>query len=245
VHALFESIDFTDSAPWPALIGQALAAYPQSLPALAADEAAGRLARMLRRLLDDVLTSVPAGRHRPRIGAAPAPPDRACVQPARHGSDCPQRLNGWLQAQGYPVPRLAFAPLSGYLKGFIDLIFCHDDRFYVLDWKSNHLGYAAADYGEQPMATAMAEHGYHLQYLLFTAWRCTVTCAARIADYAYDRHFGGVLYLFVRGLRPGWQWVTASGEGERPVVSIITDPPGAPSPRSTLLLSGSTPASRQ
>jgi hypothetical protein len=58
VHALFESIDFTDSAPWPALIDQALAAYPQSLPGLAADEAAGRLARMLRRLLDDVLTSV-------------------------------------------------------------------------------------------------------------------------------------------------------------------------------------------
>jgi hypothetical protein len=132
-----------------------------------------------------------------------------------------QRLNGWLQAQGYPVPRLAFAPLSGYLKGFIDLVFCHDDRFYVLDWKSNHLGIPAADYGEQPMATAMAEHGYHLQYLLY----CVALhryLRSRIADYAYDRHFGGVLYLFVRGVRPGWQWVTASGEA-KPAASITTD----------------------
>jgi exodeoxyribonuclease V beta subunit len=65
--------------------------------------------------------------------------------------------------------------------------------------------FTAADYGEQPMATAMAEHGYHLQYLLY----CVALhryLRTRIADYAYDRHFGGVLYLFVRGVRPGWQW---------------------------------------
>ncbi|MEF8703717.1 MAG: exodeoxyribonuclease V subunit beta [Candidatus Accumulibacter sp. UW26] len=242
VHALFESIDFTDSAPWPALIDQALAAYPQSLPGLAADEAAGRLARMLRRLLDDVLTSVlPDG-----IVLASVPRRHRLIELAFNlpaAGVTAQRLNGWLQAQGYPVPRLAFAPLSGYLKGFIDLIFCHDDRFYVLDWKSNHLGYAAADYGEQPMATAMAEHGYHLQYLLY----CLALhryLRSRIADYAYDRHFGGVLYLFVRGVRPGWQWVTASGEAKTCGVHHHR-PSGSTIDSLDALLSGSSLTSRQ
>ena len=57
-------------------------------------------------------------------------------------------LNGWLTAHGYTQPRLGFAPLDGYLKGFIDLVFCHANRFHVLDWKSNHLGFTAADYGQ-------------------------------------------------------------------------------------------------
>ena len=50
----------------------------------------------------------------------------------------------------------------------------------------------------------MAQHHYHLQYLLYSValhrW-----LQRRLPDYHYDRHVGGVAYLFVRGLRPLWR----------------------------------------
>jgi exodeoxyribonuclease V beta subunit len=73
----------------------------------------------------------------------------------------------------------------------------------VLDWKSNHLGYAPADYGPAELQAAMAEHGYHLQYLLY-ALAVDRYLGHRVPGYRHDTHFGGVLYLFVRGVRPDW-----------------------------------------
>jgi exodeoxyribonuclease V beta subunit len=104
---------------------------------------------------------------------------------------------------GYELPHLSFGALEGYLKGFVDLVFEHDGRYYLLDWKSNHLGYAASDYAPERLRTAMADHGYHLQHLLY-ALAVDRYLRHRLSGYRYDRHFGGVLYLFVRGVRPGW-----------------------------------------
>jgi exodeoxyribonuclease V beta subunit len=49
----------------------------------------------------------------------------------------------------------------------------------------------------------MADHGYHLQYLLY-ALALDRYLKLRVPNYRYDTHFGGVLYLFVRGVRPTW-----------------------------------------
>ena len=62
---------------------------------------------------------------------------------------------------------MASGKLDGYLNGFIDLVFEHAGRYYLLDWKSNHLGTTPASYGQEALAAAMAQHGYHLQYLLY------------------------------------------------------------------------------
>ena len=108
-----------------------------------------------------------------------------------------------LRQHGYASPMLTFSQLRGHLRGFIDLVFEHAGRFYVLDWKSNHLGDTPADYGPPSLARAMDRQGYHLQYLLY----CVAlhrTLAQRLPDYDYETHFGGVLYLFVRGVRPHW-----------------------------------------
>ena len=51
---------------------------------------------------------------------------------------------------------LPFATLRGYLKGFIDLVVFHDGRYFIVDWKSNHLGDNAADYAEAPLALAVS-----------------------------------------------------------------------------------------
>jgi exodeoxyribonuclease V beta subunit len=108
-----------------------------------------------------------------------------------------------LHNHGYPVPPLAFGALEGYLRGFIDLVFEHEGRFHILDWKSNHLGDAPAHYGPDPLARAMDEQGYHLQYLLYTV-AVHRYLQQRLPGYRYEQHFGGALYLFVRGVRPGW-----------------------------------------
>jgi exodeoxyribonuclease V beta subunit len=49
----------------------------------------------------------------------------------------------------------------------------------------------------------MSEHAYHLQYLLYTV-ALDRYLKHRVPGYRYDAHFGGVLYLFVRGVRPDW-----------------------------------------
>lgn len=99
------------------------------------------------------------------------------------------------------LARLAFAPLEGFLRGFIDLVFEQDGRYYVADYKSNHLGPAPADYGESALVEAMAHHHYFLQYHLYVV-AVHRYLETRIAGYDYDTHFGGVFYLFVRGMAP-------------------------------------------
>ena len=94
---------------------------------------------------------------------------------------------------------LSFEPLRGMLKGFIDLLFREGERYYVLDYKSNHLGFEAACYNEDALNQAMVEHRYELQYLLYSL-AVHRLLKQRIPNYSYDRHFGGVYYLFLRGM---------------------------------------------
>ncbi len=229
LHAVFERIDFTDPAGWPATVADALRQHRASLPGSPAaagfrtdSDGGGDIAtatdaaraRMLQRMLGDVLaTPLPVGTAQPlRLGTVPHP--RRLVElefhlPAHRLED--RALNATLASLGYAVPRLAFGTLRGYLKGFIDLVVEHDGRYFIVDWKSNHLGDTPADYAdhaEAPLAAAMLEHGYHLQALLYCV-ALDRLLRQRVAGYDPAQHFGGSLYLFVRGVRPGW--TTPSG----------------------------------
>ena len=199
LHATFERIDFTDPASFPAAIGTALRMHPQAVQG--ADTTA-LLPRMMTRMLGDVLhTPLPGGG---RLADVPRGRRLAELEfnlPSKRLTAT--RLAAVLHEHGYPVPPLAFGALEGYLRGFIDLVFEHVGRFHVLDWKSNHLGNTPAHYGPEPMARAMDEQGYHLQYLLYTV-AVHRYLQQRLPSYRYEDHFGGVLYLFVRGVRPGW-----------------------------------------
>lgn len=96
---------------------------------------------------------------------------------------------------------LTFSPVQGMMKGYIDLVFRHDGRFYLADYKSNHLGDTPDHYTRERLDAAMAEHRYDLQYQIYTV-ALHRYLRRRLADYDYDRHFGGVFYLFLRGMRP-------------------------------------------
>jgi exodeoxyribonuclease V beta subunit len=94
---------------------------------------------------------------------------------------------------------LRFRPAKGMLKGFMDMIFEHDGRFYLVDWKSNHLGHRIEAYGSAALQGAMEQNLYSLQYLLYTV-ALNRYLSLRVRDYSYQTHFGGVLYLFLRGM---------------------------------------------
>ena len=126
------------------------------------------------------------------------------------------RLLGLLHAHGLLPGRQGFGGrrrLEGLMTGLIDLTYHHDGRWYVLDYKSNRL----PGYGPAQMAQAMEHSEYPLQALIYTLalhrW-----LRFRLGEgYDYARDFGGVRYLFCRGLdaaaapvdgvRPGvWAW---------------------------------------
>ncbi|WP_338920784.1 exodeoxyribonuclease V subunit beta [Pseudomonas silesiensis] len=106
------------------------------------------------------------------------------------------------------VARVAAEPvmLNGMFKGFIDLTFEHDGRYYVADYKSNWLGVDDTAYTGQAMEQSILDNRYDLQYVLYLL-ALHRQLKARLADYDYDRHVGGALYLFLRGTRAPSQGV--------------------------------------
>jgi len=117
---------------------------------------------------------------------------------------------------GAPRPALQPNQLNGMLKGFMDLVFAHQGRYYVLDYKSNWLGPDASAYTHPAMAAAILHERYELQYVLYL-FALHRLLKARLPDYDYDRHLGGAVYLFLRGIAAPSRGVHA----ERPPRSLI------------------------
>ncbi len=98
------------------------------------------------------------------------------------------------------APMIQDCFLKGMLKGFIDLLFEWEGRYYILDYKSNHLGDEFADYDNKALQYAIAEHRYDLQYQLYTLALHRLL-KQRLPNYDYETHMGGVVYLFLRGVK--------------------------------------------
>ena len=92
----------------------------------------------------------------------------------------------------------AFDRVNGFVTGKIDLIFLYQGKYYILDYKSNHLGDRPEDYSRLNMAMAVAEHRYDFQYSIY-ALALYRHLKARIPNLDFSRVFGGVIYLFIRG----------------------------------------------
>ncbi|MBL1321208.1 MAG: exodeoxyribonuclease V subunit beta [Methylophaga sp.] len=101
------------------------------------------------------------------------------------------------------IKRLSFYDFTGFMKGFIDLVFEHQGKYYVVDYKSNHLGNNEADYQNELLIQAMISHDYPLQYLIYSL-ALHRYLKLRIADYQPGKHLGGVYYLFIRGMKADW-----------------------------------------
>ncbi len=94
--------------------------------------------------------------------------------------------------------------LEGVMNGKIDLFFEHNNKYYVVDWKSNFLGDSVEDYEKPNLQLAMNENNYHLQYLIYSL-AVKKYLESRVPNFNYKYQFGGVIYLFVRGMRADLQ----------------------------------------
>ena len=120
------------------------------------------------------------------------------------------RLAACLEEHGYPHPFGADAgsgaagdraPIDGFLRGFVDLTVEHDGRWYIIDYKSNWLGVELADYAPAALRHATFASGYPLQYLIYLV-ALHRHLGVRFPGYDYERHLGGVFYLYLRGIDP-------------------------------------------
>jgi exodeoxyribonuclease V beta subunit len=145
-------------------------------------------------------------------------------------------------------PALGGQSLRGYLTGSVDVVLrlpgADGPRYVVVDYKTNWLGghdepLTAHSYRPQALADAMGHSDYPLQALLYAAvlhrflrWRQP--------GYDPERHLGGVLYLYLRGMcGPGTPLV----DGE-PCGIFAWRPPVALVEELSDLLDGRVPAGR-
>ncbi len=203
MHDIFEHLDFTD---------------PQVLKNLVADrlKAYGYEMTWLESLCDMV----------EKVVSAPLDPDNPGFQLARIRNQdrinelefyfplkpiSAKKIEGLFSTYGFPnapdgfperIGRMTFSRVKGFMKGFMDMVFQYQDRFYLVDWKSNHLGNRVEDYNQEGVIRAMEEGGYHFQYHIYTV-ALNMYLKLRLPGFDYKRHFGGVYYIFLRGVDPG------------------------------------------
>jgi exodeoxyribonuclease V beta subunit len=131
-------------------------------------------------------------------------------------------------------PQLKPRSAHGMLKGFIDLVFEHEGRWWVADYKSNHRPGPdrTPSYHQAALAHSILEHRYDLQYALYLL-ALQRFLRARLPDYDYDRDVGGAVYLYLRGIE-------SCGEG------VFTDrPPRAMIDALDALFAGTTVVTRE
>jgi len=86
--------------------------------------------------------------------------------------------------------------LQRFLRGYIDLMFEWQGRWYVADYKSNTL----PTYAPETINEAVQRAHYLLQAQLYTA-AAHRYLKQRVADYDPETQWGGALFLFLRGMR--------------------------------------------
>ncbi len=204
LHKILELLDFTQ---WnqPAtrdLVHEQLRAH-----GLAADEFSEVVVEMLGKVMTAPLDENVPGLTLGRITALQRLRELEFYFPLQRLA--PEPLRALLQEYRLPGERdsgsepegFSFPPVRGMLKGFIDLVFEFQNRFYVVDWKSNLLGNRIEDYSAAALAGEIRRRHYYFQYQLYTA-ALDRYLRLRLPGYSYEQHFGGVYYLFLRGIDP-------------------------------------------
>ena len=98
-----------------------------------------------------------------------------------------------------PSEPLQFEQIQGMVRGSIDLVFRHNGKYYLVDYKSNFLGSTLSDYNHEALKKEMLHSHYDWQYLIYTLALHRYLQSV-VPHYDYARDFGGVFYLFLRGM---------------------------------------------
>ncbi len=207
IHHIFEEIQFSQLANAGSVIEEYLSRYgidAQWAPAVE---------RMIRTVVDK-----PIGREGVEFSLSGLQTGAAITEMEFHyrtgGIKTTEMLSILRDGEGSGDQGMA---ARGFLKGFIDLTFRVDNRYYILDYKTNYLGDTKADYRADKLEREMREASYDLQYHIYTI-ALHRHLLKRMPGYSYKEHFGGVYYLFLRGMNK------AGEEGiyfDRPDESVI------------------------
>ena len=114
-----------------------------------------------------------------------------------HRQDVAQMLD----AEAQETPQLLAPSLQGMMHGFIDLIFEHEGKYYVADYKSTWLGDTVDSYSPSALFENNQHHLYDLQYLIYCLALHRYLMQS-LPNYSATKHFGGVYYLYLRGMHP-------------------------------------------
>ena len=106
-----------------------------------------------------------------------------------------------VQKEGYlsTARHLTIPKLEGMMTGLIDLVIRHENQYFLIDYKSNYLGDNESHYSKANLIHAVQEHQYDLQYLIYCV-ALNRFLSSRLPGYDYEKQFGGVMYLFLRGM---------------------------------------------
>lgn len=192
LHYIFEHIDFSDQRNWSRIVEQAM----KRLSGSANEEYRDQILL----LLNQVVSATMPGDNAFKL-------NQVTIEKRLNELEFDFLLNPFntdqlqaLSSDAHPFRIKSIDELEGIMNGKIDLFFEHEGKYYILDWKSNFLGNSLEFYGEDAVKAAMYENNYNLQYLIYTV-ALTKYLKLRKPDFDYDTHFGGVIYLFLRGVR--------------------------------------------
>ena len=197
MHLVFEQIDFSDTAKWEEVSVRALTKFgfdPQ------------RWLPVILRMLKKVLSQSLRGEFSlSEISMHDRVEEMEFHFPIKQGQfsqlieSLPQEslLSRYLQGVGQE--QLLEIESEGFLKGLMDLVFRYKGKYYLLDWKSNRLNGHEDSFSEREIEAEMMNHHYILQYHIYLVGLLRFL-KSRIHDFDYSTHFGGVYYLFVRGI---------------------------------------------
>ena len=193
LHYIFENISFSDQSRWQYTINNAIGRF--------SPDQADIYSPMLKKMLNHIFNTVV------RFGADSFQLSqldmKSCINEFEFDFSVSPFTVAKLKTFGDETDHIDVSDwkeLEGVMNGKIDLFFEHNGKYYILDWKSNYLGDSLKDYSVDSLALAMNENNYHLQYLIYTL-AIKKYLEIRLPGFDYETQFGGVIYLFVRGVR--------------------------------------------
>lgn len=193
LHYIFEFINFSDDAQWQKIIATALKRLSpgnQDIYSISLLEMLKHVTQA-RLICNDATFRLAELTHESRINEFEFD---FSIQP--FFVDQIQQLS----TNKVPLQVKSKGQLEGMMNGKVDMFFEKDGKYYILDWKSNYLGDDLSDYSSESVWSAMGENNYHLQYYIYSVALCKYL-SMRLQNFVYERDFGGVIYLFVRGIR--------------------------------------------
>jgi len=193
LHHIFENINFSDEGRWAYTINDALSRFTP--------DSSETYAPMLTTMLHHVFsTKIEIGEDSFRLAQLQM---QSCINEFEFDFSVSPFRVGELKALGddrIHIDVRDFKEVEGVMNGKIDLFFEFGGKYYILDWKSNYLGDSLTDYSPDSLLGAMNENNYHLQYLIYTL-AVKKYLESRLFSFDYETQFGGVIYLFLRGVR--------------------------------------------